>query len=182
MVSYLEKSPGNANFDEIVDFLNANPIRYALTVSPTIYVSYIEQFWSIAKIKTVNNERQIHAKVVGKTIVILESSVRRDLQFNDEDVEGKGSGQPSKSQHTPTTASPSHDRPIPTVASSSHPKKTKKHRKTKRKAIEISQSSGPTTLVADETIHEEKRDRIERAATTASSLEAEQDSGNIIRT
>ncbi|GJY30771.1 hypothetical protein Tco_0414266 [Tanacetum coccineum] len=75
----------NADFDEIVDFLNANPIRYALTVSPTIYVSYIEQFWSTAKIKIVNNERQIRAKVNGKTIVISESSVRRDLQFNDED-------------------------------------------------------------------------------------------------
>ncbi|GJX13592.1 hypothetical protein Tco_0205350 [Tanacetum coccineum] len=35
---------------------------------------------------------------------------------------------------------------------------------------------------ADETVHEEREDRMERAATTASSLEAEQDSGNIIRT
>ncbi|GKC79697.1 putative ribonuclease H-like domain-containing protein, partial [Tanacetum coccineum] len=68
-----------------VDFMIANPIRYALTVSPTIYVSCIEQFWSTAKTKTVNNETQIHAKVEGKTIVISESSVRRDLQFDDED-------------------------------------------------------------------------------------------------
>ncbi|GJZ23740.1 putative ribonuclease H-like domain-containing protein [Tanacetum coccineum] len=74
----------NADFAEIVDFLNANPIRYALTVSPTIYVSCIEQFWSTAKIKTLNNETQIHAKVEGKTIVLSESSVRRDIQFNDE--------------------------------------------------------------------------------------------------
>ncbi|GJZ29455.1 hypothetical protein Tco_0574102 [Tanacetum coccineum] len=85
MVAYLDKSTENADFDEIVDFLNANPIRYALTVSPTIYVSYIEQFWSTAKTKTVNNETQIRAKVDGKTIVITESSVRRDLHFNDED-------------------------------------------------------------------------------------------------
>ncbi|GJX48479.1 putative ribonuclease H-like domain-containing protein [Tanacetum coccineum] len=35
---------------------------------------------------------------------------------------------------------------------------------------------------ADETFHEEKGDRMERAATIASSLKAEQDSGNIIRT
>nr|GEV89591.1 hypothetical protein [Tanacetum cinerariifolium]GEV89596.1 hypothetical protein [Tanacetum cinerariifolium]GEV91894.1 hypothetical protein [Tanacetum cinerariifolium] len=35
---------------------------------------------------------------------------------------------------------------------------------------------------SDETIHEERGDRVERAATTASSLEAEQDSGNIHRT
>ncbi|GKB02833.1 putative ribonuclease H-like domain-containing protein [Tanacetum coccineum] len=75
----------NADFAEIIDFLNANPIRYALTVSLTIYVTCIEQFWSTAKTKTVNNETQIHAKVEGKTIVISESSVRRDLQFDDED-------------------------------------------------------------------------------------------------
>ncbi|GKA20570.1 hypothetical protein Tco_0700559 [Tanacetum coccineum] len=65
---------------------------------------------------------------------------------------------------------------------SSHPKKTHKHRKTKIKATEISQSNGPTNLVSDETIYEEREDRMERTATTASSLKAEQDSGNIIRT
>ncbi|GKD76342.1 hypothetical protein Tco_1338963 [Tanacetum coccineum] len=85
MVAYMEKSKDNVDFAEIVDFLNASPIRYALTVSPTIYVSYSEQFWSTAKIKTVNNETKIRAKVDGKTIVITESSVRRDLYFKDED-------------------------------------------------------------------------------------------------
>ncbi|GKA96913.1 hypothetical protein Tco_0824807 [Tanacetum coccineum] len=79
MIAYLEKSTEHADFDEIVDFLNASPIRYALTVSPTIYVSNIEQFWSTSKIKIVNNERQILAKVDGKTIVISKSSMRRDL-------------------------------------------------------------------------------------------------------
>ncbi|GJX74874.1 putative ribonuclease H-like domain-containing protein [Tanacetum coccineum] len=33
MVAYLEKSIKNADFDEIVDFLNASPIRYALTLT-----------------------------------------------------------------------------------------------------------------------------------------------------
>nr|GEV36611.1 hypothetical protein [Tanacetum cinerariifolium] len=83
---------------------------------------------------------------------------------------GEGSGQPTKPQHTPTTASPS------------QPKRPKKHRKTKRNATKISQFSGPTTLVADETVHEERRNKMEMAATTASSLEAEQDSGIINRT
>nr|GEV04755.1 ribonuclease H-like domain-containing protein [Tanacetum cinerariifolium] len=40
----------------------------------------------------------------------------------------------------------------------------------------ISQSSGPTNLVTDETVYKEWEDRIERVATIASSLEAEQDS------
>ncbi|GKA77172.1 hypothetical protein Tco_0783633 [Tanacetum coccineum] len=153
MVAYLEKSEDNADFADIVDFLNASPIRYALTISPTVYVSYIEQFWSTAKIKTVNNETQIRAKVDGKTIVITESSVRKDLHFNHE------------------------DEPILIVVLSSQPKKTKKHRKTKRKATKISQSSRPTTLIADETVHKEIGDSVERAATTATSLDAEQGIG-----
>ncbi|GJT52682.1 putative ribonuclease H-like domain-containing protein [Tanacetum coccineum] len=40
------------------------------------------------------------------------------------------------------------------------------------------QSSGPIHLVADETVYKEWEDRMERAATTASSLKAEQDSGS----
>ncbi|GJX95228.1 putative ribonuclease H-like domain-containing protein [Tanacetum coccineum] len=186
---------------EIVDFLNASPIRYALTVSLTIYVSYIEQFWSTAKTKTVNNETQIRVRVDGKTIVITESTMRRDIYFDDEDavfndeydtpshtkkvftnirrkgkdfsgtvtplypfilasqaVEGEGSRQPTEPQHTPTTASPSHDEPIPTVASPSHPKKTHKYK----------------------AVQKESGDSVERAATTADSLDAEQDSGDTI--
>ncbi|GKA49001.1 putative ribonuclease H-like domain-containing protein, partial [Tanacetum coccineum] len=54
---------------------------------------------------------------------------------------------------------------------------TQKPRKAKR-TTEISQSSGPIPLVADETVIKEWEARMERAATTASSLEAEQDSGS----
>ncbi|GKA34593.1 putative ribonuclease H-like domain-containing protein [Tanacetum coccineum] len=46
----------------------------------------------------------------------------------------------------------------------------------------IPQSGGPPEKVGDEAVHKELVDRIERAATTAFSLEAEQDSGNINRT
>ncbi|GKB35826.1 hypothetical protein Tco_0880768 [Tanacetum coccineum] len=53
-------------------------------------------------------------------------------------------------------------------------------RKAKR-TTEISQSSGPIHLDADETVYKEWEDTMERAATTASSLEAEHDSGNINR-
>ncbi|GJZ81219.1 putative ribonuclease H-like domain-containing protein [Tanacetum coccineum] len=53
-------------------------------------------------------------------------------------------------------------------------------RKAKR-TTEISQSSRPIHLVADETIYKEWEDRMERAATTASSLEAEQDSVNSVK-
>ncbi|GJW03110.1 putative ribonuclease H-like domain-containing protein [Tanacetum coccineum] len=42
----------------------------------------------------------------------------------------------------------------------------------------IPQSGGPPIKVGDEAVHKELGDRMERAATTASSLEAEQDSGS----
>ncbi|GKA69712.1 putative ribonuclease H-like domain-containing protein [Tanacetum coccineum] len=67
--------------------------------------------------------------------------------------------------------SPSQVEPI-TDQLSSQPKKTHIPRKSKR-ATKISQSSGPISLVADETVTKEREDRMERAATTASSLEAE---------
>ncbi|GJU84196.1 hypothetical protein Tco_1291742 [Tanacetum coccineum] len=49
MVAFLEKPAESDGFHEIIDFLNANQIRYALTVNPTIYTSCIEQFWATAK-------------------------------------------------------------------------------------------------------------------------------------
>ncbi|GJU46431.1 putative ribonuclease H-like domain-containing protein [Tanacetum coccineum] len=61
-----------------------------------------------------------------------------------------------------------------------NPKRLKDLGKPKR-AIEISQSSGPIPLVADETVTKEWEDRMERATTTASSLQAEQDSEAQIR-
>ncbi|GJX65477.1 putative ribonuclease H-like domain-containing protein, partial [Tanacetum coccineum] len=50
------------------DFNVSSSIHYALTVSPTIYASYIEQLWATSKSKTVNDVKQIHATVDGKTV------------------------------------------------------------------------------------------------------------------
>ncbi|GJV22557.1 putative ribonuclease H-like domain-containing protein [Tanacetum coccineum] len=72
-------------FEQIVDFLNAQPIRYALTVNPTIYISCIEQFWSTGVVKTINGKVQLHALVDGNKIIISEASVRRDLKLADEE-------------------------------------------------------------------------------------------------
>ncbi|GJS74193.1 hypothetical protein Tco_0707034 [Tanacetum coccineum] len=89
MVACLEKSEGNVDFHEIVDFLTASSVHYALIVSPTIYACYIEQFWNTAYSQIVNDVKQIHATVDGQTVVISESSVRSDLHFNDEDANGQ---------------------------------------------------------------------------------------------
>nr|GEU80245.1 hypothetical protein [Tanacetum cinerariifolium] len=54
--------------------------------------------------------------------------------------------------------------------------------KPKRKNTQVPQPSGFTKNVADEAVHKDRDYRLVRAATTASSLEAEQDSGNINKT
>ncbi|GJZ96167.1 hypothetical protein Tco_0668501, partial [Tanacetum coccineum] len=85
LVVFLSKPAESEGFEQIVDFLNANPIKYALTINPTIYTSCIEQFWATIKVKTINGEVQLQALVDGKKIIVTEASVRRDLQLNDEE-------------------------------------------------------------------------------------------------
>ncbi|GJW39907.1 putative ribonuclease H-like domain-containing protein [Tanacetum coccineum] len=73
---------------------------------------------------------------------------------------------------------------IPTIIkpSTSQPQKKQRSRRPKRKDTEVPQPSGPTTNVTDEAIYEDMDDSLERAATTATSLDAEQDRGNINKT
>ncbi|GJT31703.1 hypothetical protein Tco_0922122 [Tanacetum coccineum] len=85
MVACLEKTRGNSKFHEIVDFLTSSLIDHALTVSPTIYISYIEQFWNTASSQTVSDEKQIHATVDSKAVVVTEASIRISLLLNDAD-------------------------------------------------------------------------------------------------
>ncbi|GJY83138.1 hypothetical protein Tco_0496514 [Tanacetum coccineum] len=54
--------------------------------------------------------------------------------------------------------------------------------KPKRKDTQVPQPSDPIKSVADEAVHKELGDSLVRAATTASSLEAEQNNGNINKT
>ncbi|GJX38092.1 hypothetical protein Tco_0251395, partial [Tanacetum coccineum] len=60
-------------------------IHYALTVSPIISTTFVEQFWTFAKSQTINNVRYINAKVAGKPVTIFEASIRSDLHFDDVD-------------------------------------------------------------------------------------------------
>ncbi|GJU73446.1 hypothetical protein Tco_1264851 [Tanacetum coccineum] len=86
--------------------------------------------------------------------------------------QGEGSVIPTDPQHTPTILN----------ISTSQPQKTQTPREFKIMDTEIPQSSSPMEHVADEFVHKERGDSLVRAATTTSSLEAEQDSGNITKT
>nr|GEU76493.1 hypothetical protein [Tanacetum cinerariifolium] len=112
------------------------------------------KFWSTAMAKTINEKAQLHARVDGKKIIITEASIRRDLQLAD--VEG-----------------------VDCLPNSTIFKQLALMGKPTRKVI---QSSDPMKHVADEVVHKKLGDSLVRAATTASSLGAEQDSSNINKT
>nr|GEV87740.1 hypothetical protein [Tanacetum cinerariifolium] len=81
----LEKPTKSEGFEQIIDFLHASYVKFALTVNLIIYSSCIEQFWATAKVKNVNREAQIQALIDKKKVIITEASIRRDLKFEDEE-------------------------------------------------------------------------------------------------
>ncbi|GJZ78087.1 hypothetical protein Tco_0642759 [Tanacetum coccineum] len=90
---------------------------------------------NMPKVKTVNGEVQLQALVDGKKVIITETSLRKDLQL--EDAEG-------------IACLPNADifEQLTLMGSG-------RNRKSKRKDIEIPQSSGPTEPIADEAANEE---------------------------
>ncbi|GKA50887.1 hypothetical protein Tco_0744083 [Tanacetum coccineum] len=79
--------------------------------------------------------------------------------------QGKGSAMPTDPQHIPTVIQPS----------TSQPQLKQRSRRPKIKDTEVPQPSGPTDNVTDEVVYKEMDDSLERAATTTTSLDAEQD-------
>ncbi|GKC16511.1 hypothetical protein Tco_1013293 [Tanacetum coccineum] len=90
-------------------------------------------------------------------------------------MEGEGSGQPSEPQPTPSPAPHSQEVQVTTVASHSQKTHTPRRAKTGQDT-KIPQSSGLPKKVGDEAIYTREDNRVVRAATTATSLEAEQES------
>ncbi|GJY51043.1 hypothetical protein Tco_0441890 [Tanacetum coccineum] len=76
LVAFLSKPAESEGFEQIVDFLNATPIKYALTVNPIIYTSCIEQFWCTVKVKTVNREPS------GPTTNVADEAVNEEMDDN----------------------------------------------------------------------------------------------------
>nr|GEV46854.1 hypothetical protein [Tanacetum cinerariifolium] len=77
---FLNASEG---FDQILDFLNASAIQYALTVNPNIYVSCIKQFWSSVLVKKTNDVVQLQDLIDRRKVIITEDSVRQALRLDD---------------------------------------------------------------------------------------------------
>ncbi|GKC34803.1 hypothetical protein Tco_1047187 [Tanacetum coccineum] len=118
MVAYLEKTDGNTDFHEIIDFLTRSSIHYALTVSPVVSTTFVEQFWMSAKSKILNNVRE--KKISGNVTPLFPSMLAQPTED-----EGAVLERPSETQPTPSPPHPSADqhetqpdpspRPSPTI-------------------------------------------------------------------
>ena len=76
MVTYLHKPDESEGLHQILDFLNASYIRYALSKNLMIYLTQISQFWRTASVKTLDNgEIELNAMVDGIVMANTESFV-----------------------------------------------------------------------------------------------------------
>ncbi|GJS54033.1 hypothetical protein Tco_0627395 [Tanacetum coccineum] len=85
MVAYLEKSTGSEGFEQIIDFLSASHVHFALTANPTIYTSLIQQFWEIVALCTTKNGVQGISTTIKRKVKVLvsDTSIRRHLKLED---------------------------------------------------------------------------------------------------
>nr|GEU91096.1 reverse transcriptase domain-containing protein [Tanacetum cinerariifolium] len=141
-------------------------LMYFTSSRPDIMFVVCACCWTTAKAKTINGEVQLQALVDEKR----ETPLFPTMMVQAQEEMGEGSSNPIDPYHIPTIIQPSIS-----------PQK-QRLRKTKRKDTELPHTSGLTTNVADNAVNEEINDSLVRAATTASSLEVEQDSGNINKT
>nr|GEV27394.1 hypothetical protein [Tanacetum cinerariifolium] len=79
----IELQDASERFNQIIDFLNASSIQYALTVNPNIYVSCIKQFWSSVSVKKVNDVVRLQALIDRKKVIITEATIREALRLDD---------------------------------------------------------------------------------------------------
>ncbi|GJX92429.1 hypothetical protein Tco_0345755 [Tanacetum coccineum] len=156
MVALLEKIDGSEGFHQIVYFLYASHIRFALSKNPTIYDSHIKQFWHTAIVNTLDNgEQEITATIDGHVKTVTIASVRKYLKLADA---GGLSSLPNTKIFDQLSLM----------------------EKTIRQEVKIPQSNFPTqTPVADEAAFTCVNVVHGGAVTTVSSIDARQGSGNI---
>nr|GEW80916.1 ribonuclease H-like domain, reverse transcriptase, RNA-dependent DNA polymerase [Tanacetum cinerariifolium] len=92
------------DFDQIVDFLNAHVIQYALMVNPPIYVLCIKQFWASISVKKTNDVVKLQALI----------NMKKEVAEVEEDEDDKVYAAPTPSSPThATTSPPPQQEPIP---------------------------------------------------------------------
>nr|GEU67694.1 putative ribonuclease H-like domain-containing protein [Tanacetum cinerariifolium] len=135
----------------------------------------VEYFWSTIKAKTINGKAQIHTKVDGKKIIVTGSSVRRDLRLADEEgIDCLPNSTIFKQLSLMGPKTIAWNEFSNTVASAIICLAT--NQKFNFSKWIFDSMIRDMDNVSDKAIYKELDDRLVRNATTASSLEAKQDS------
>nr|GEW48032.1 hypothetical protein [Tanacetum cinerariifolium] len=145
-------------------------------VNPTIYTSCIKQLWATSKVNTINEEEHIQVLVDKKKVIITKTSVRSYIQLEDDEgtkllpnaiifkqLTLMGVKTTAWNEFSSTMAS----------AIICHATNQK---------INFSKYIFDNMVVVDEAVYKEMYDSVEKAATTATGLDAEHDRGIISKT
>ncbi|GKC21408.1 hypothetical protein Tco_1023558 [Tanacetum coccineum] len=169
MVAFLAKPTESDGYEQILDFLNGNPIKYALTVNLRIYTSCIEQFWA-----TLRRDLQLedaegieclpNADIFEQLALIGFVQVFLNKQVGD------------MSTHNEIFVTPSHTKKV--FGNMKRVRKGFSRVVTPLFPTIMVQAQEEIEPVADKAVYEERDDSLERATTTAVSLDAEQDRGS----
>nr|GEW77239.1 hypothetical protein [Tanacetum cinerariifolium] len=149
--------------------ITESTVRIDLQLEDAEGVDYLANAAIFEQLTLMGKKIFRNMRMVGKGFSERKTPLFPTIMVQAQEEMGEGLANPTNPHHTPTIILPS----------TFQPQKKQKPRKTQRKDIELPQTSGPTTNITDEAINEEMNDSLVRAAITGSSLEAEQDIGNI---
>ncbi|GJW33143.1 hypothetical protein Tco_0053175 [Tanacetum coccineum] len=80
MIACVEKTEQNADFHQIIDFIAGCSINYSLLVDPDLIGPWLQQFWTSASLRVINDVPHV---VAGQEDFDYEETIRADLPLDD---------------------------------------------------------------------------------------------------
>ncbi|KAJ9560337.1 hypothetical protein OSB04_005497 [Centaurea solstitialis] len=83
-VGYISKGGDSEGFEDIVDFLASSHIAHAATITPTIYIQHMQDFWMNGVVQEEDGVKRIQTTIGGLPLTLTPAKIRHHLQLNDE--------------------------------------------------------------------------------------------------
>ncbi|KAJ9565499.1 hypothetical protein OSB04_001465 [Centaurea solstitialis] len=83
-VGYISKGGDSEGFEDIVDFLASSHIAHAATITPTIYIQHMQDFWMNGVVQEEDGVKRIQTTICGLSLTLTPAKIRHHLQLNDE--------------------------------------------------------------------------------------------------
>ncbi|KAJ9566643.1 hypothetical protein OSB04_002609 [Centaurea solstitialis] len=83
-VGYFSKGGDFEGFEDIVDFLASSHIAHAATITPTIYIQHMQDFWMNGVVQEEDGVKRIQTTICGLSLTLTPAKIRHHLQLNDE--------------------------------------------------------------------------------------------------